>query len=51
MISQKLTTCGVTKVVTTATTIPVMPKILPVRAVSGEERPRSAMMKAIDAKR
>ncbi len=35
----------VTSVVTTAISIPIMPKRLPVRLVAGEDRPRSARMK------
>ena len=40
-----LTTPGVAKVVATAITMPTIPKILPERAVSGEDRPRNAIMK------
>ena len=43
--------CGSASVVTMAITMPAMPKRLPPRDVSGEDRPRSAMMKQIEATR
>jgi hypothetical protein len=41
----------VTNVVTTAISIPVMPKRLPLRLVAGEESPRSARMNNTPATR
>ncbi len=43
-IIQKLTTPGAAKVVSTAMTMPAMPKMLPNRADSGLLSPRSARM-------
>src|SRR5438067_12050178 len=46
-ISQSRTPSGLGSVVRIAMTTPTMPKMLPPRAVSGEDRPRNAMMKQI----
>ncbi len=36
--------CETQSVVATASAMPIMPRVLPVRDVVGEDRPRSAMM-------
>ena len=43
----KVAICGSSKVAPMAMAMPRMPMILPVRAVSGEDRPRNARMKQI----
>ena len=48
-ISWYPTTAGSSTVVAIAITIPAMPKRLPLRAVSGEDSPRSARMKQTPA--
>ena len=48
-ISQGDSTPGVATVTPIATTMPTMPKRLPPRAVTGELRPRKAMMKQMAA--
>ncbi len=51
MIVPKLITSGDAKVVTIAISMPTMPKALPWRAVTGDDRPRSAMMNSTEASR
>ena len=50
-ISSNETTPGSASVVATAMTMPATPIALPRRAVSGDDSPRSAMMKQIAATR
>ena len=50
-ISQMLAISWVTRVVTTAIAMPIMPKRLPARLLSGLDKPRSARMKRTPAAR